>query len=38
MLVAKRELKSFDHQRLISVCINMVFDENTKKVHLPFGP
>lgn len=36
MLVTLSGLKSFDHHSLISVCINKVFDENTKRVHLTF--
>ena len=38
MLVTLRGLNSFDHHCLISVCINKVFDENTKKVHFTFEP
>ena len=38
MLVTLRGLNSFDHHSLISVCIDKVFDENTKKVHFPFEP
>ena len=36
MLVTLRGLNSFDHHSLISVCINKVFNENTKKVHFTF--